>query len=331
MGLVGSPQVLFLDEPTTGLDPRSRRALWDIIRELVADRCHGPAHHPVPGGGRPARRPHRGARPAAASSPTGTADELKRLVPGGHVRLAFPDTAGLRRPPACSPASVRDEAALALQVPSGGTPTRSATCSTAGPPRHRGRPAVRAHPRPRRRVPRPHRAPDARGGDLPMTTALAAPTAAPIRSGDHALRDCATMLRRQLRRIQRYPSMTLMLVGMPVIFLLLFVYVLGGTLGAGLGGGDRGDYATYVTPGILLMTVGARRQRHRGVDGDGHDRGHRRPVPHDGDLPAVRAHRPRAGQPGPDDAVGRRGRRRRGPGGLPPDRRTSAGGSPRSG
>ncbi len=90
-----------------------------------------------------------------------------------------------------------------------------------------------------------------------MTTALAAPTAAPIRSGDHALRDCATMLRRQLRRIQRYPSMTLMLVGMPVIFLLLFVYVLGGTLGAGLGGGDRGDYATYVTPGILLMTVGA--------------------------------------------------------------------------
>jgi ABC-2 type transport system permease protein len=70
-----------------------------------------------------------------------------------------------------------------------------------------------------------------------------------------ALRDCSTMLRRQLRHLQRYPSMTLMLVGMPVIFLLLFVYVLGGTLGAGLGG-DRGDYATYVTPGILLMTVG---------------------------------------------------------------------------
>jgi ABC-2 type transport system permease protein len=70
-----------------------------------------------------------------------------------------------------------------------------------------------------------------------------------------ALRDCSTMLRRQLRHLQRYPSLTLMLVGMPVIFLLLFVYVLGGTLGAGLGG-DRGDYATYVAPGILLMTVG---------------------------------------------------------------------------
>ncbi len=74
-------------------------------------------------------------------------------------------------------------------------------------------------------------------------------------TGGLALRDCSTMLRRQLRHLVRYPSMTLMLVGMPVIFLLLFVYVLGGTLGAGLGG-DRGDYATYVAPGILLMTVG---------------------------------------------------------------------------
>jgi ABC-2 type transport system permease protein len=87
-----------------------------------------------------------------------------------------------------------------------------------------------------------------------MTTATTTPAALPA-PGRHALRDCATMLRRQLRHMQRYPSLTLMLVGMPVIFLLLFVYVLGGTLGAGLGGG-RGDYATYVAPGILLMTVG---------------------------------------------------------------------------
>jgi ABC-2 type transport system permease protein len=86
-----------------------------------------------------------------------------------------------------------------------------------------------------------------------MTTALAS----------HPLRDSATMLRRQLRHLQRYPSMTLMLVGMPVVFLLLFVYVLGGTLGAGLSGGvhdaasatSRAAYATYITPGILLMTV----------------------------------------------------------------------------
>jgi ABC-2 type transport system permease protein len=73
----------------------------------------------------------------------------------------------------------------------------------------------------------------------------------------YAVTDSATMLRRQLRHLLRYPSMTLMLAGMPIVFLLLFVYVFGGTLGAGLGGlsGGRAEYVNYVTPGILLMTV----------------------------------------------------------------------------
>lgn len=72
----------------------------------------------------------------------------------------------------------------------------------------------------------------------------------------HALTDSATMLRRNLKRMLRYPSMTLMLIGMPVIFLLLFVYVFGGTLGNGLGGsGGRSAYVNYVAPGIILMTV----------------------------------------------------------------------------
>ncbi|MBQ0901553.1 ABC transporter permease [Micromonospora sp. U21] len=71
-----------------------------------------------------------------------------------------------------------------------------------------------------------------------------------------AARDSSTMLRRNLLHMLRYPSMTLLLIGMPVILLLLFVYVFGGTLGAGLGPtGDRADYANYVTPGILLITV----------------------------------------------------------------------------
>jgi ABC-2 type transport system permease protein len=73
----------------------------------------------------------------------------------------------------------------------------------------------------------------------------------------YAVRDSTTMLRRNLRHIVRYPSMTLMLVGIPVILLLLFVYVFGGTLGAGLGdaSGGRAEYVDYVTPGIILMTV----------------------------------------------------------------------------
>ena len=71
--------------------------------------------------------------------------------------------------------------------------------------------------------------------------------------------DSATMLRRRIRHMLRYPSMTVILIGVPVVFLLLFVYVLGGTLGAGLGGpsGGRAEYVDYVVPGIILLTVAA--------------------------------------------------------------------------
>jgi ABC-2 type transport system permease protein len=77
-----------------------------------------------------------------------------------------------------------------------------------------------------------------------------------------ALTDSATMLRRNLRHMLRYPGLTLFLVGMPIVFLLLFVYVFGGTLGAGLGhpSGGRAAYLEYVTPGILLMSVAATAQ-----------------------------------------------------------------------
>jgi ABC-2 type transport system permease protein len=74
----------------------------------------------------------------------------------------------------------------------------------------------------------------------------------------YTVTDSATMLRRNLKHQLRYPSVTLMLVGMPILFLLLFVYVFGGQLGAGLGPhryGDRTAYLTYVVPGILIMTV----------------------------------------------------------------------------
>jgi ABC-2 type transport system permease protein len=70
----------------------------------------------------------------------------------------------------------------------------------------------------------------------------------------YAIRDSSTMLRRYLLHMRRYPVMTFMVVGLPVVFLLLFVFVLGGTLGAGLGG-DRSAYANYVAPGILLLAI----------------------------------------------------------------------------
>ncbi len=74
----------------------------------------------------------------------------------------------------------------------------------------------------------------------------------------YTLADSATMLRRNLKHQLRYPSLTLMLAGIPIVFLLLFVYVFGGQLGHGLGEhgtGDRGAYLSYVVPGILIMTV----------------------------------------------------------------------------
>ncbi|MGW5054883.1 ABC transporter permease [Actinokineospora sp. NPDC004072] len=77
----------------------------------------------------------------------------------------------------------------------------------------------------------------------------------------HALADSATMLRRNLKHLLRYPSVTIMLAGFPILFLLLFVYVFGGTLGAGLGGsGGRSDYIEYVVPGILLMAIASAAQ-----------------------------------------------------------------------
>jgi ABC-2 type transport system permease protein len=69
------------------------------------------------------------------------------------------------------------------------------------------------------------------------------------------VRDSGTMLRRNLRHMQRYPSLTFMLAGMPIIFLLLFVFVFGDTLGTGLGAGGRAGYLTYVVPGILMQTM----------------------------------------------------------------------------
>ena len=71
------------------------------------------------------------------------------------------------------------------------------------------------------------------------------------------LTNSATMLRRNLRRMRRYPSLTFFIAGIPVVLLLLFVYVFGGALGAGLGlpAGGRDEYIAYVVPGILLITV----------------------------------------------------------------------------
>jgi ABC-2 type transport system ATP-binding protein len=120
MGLMGNPRVIFLDEPTTGLDPRSRHTMWQIIRDLVAggatillttqyleeadqlaDRIA------VLDGGKLVAE--------------GTPDELKRRIPGGHISLQFADACGLESAARILGEVSRDDDALTLQVPSDGS------------------------------------------------------------------------------------------------------------------------------------------------------------------------------------------------------------------
>ncbi|GAA1350761.1 ABC transporter permease [Streptomyces beijiangensis] len=71
-----------------------------------------------------------------------------------------------------------------------------------------------------------------------------------------AVRDSNTMLRRNLLHARRYPSLTLNLLLTPIMLLLLFVYIFGDVMSAGIGGSDRSDYVAYIVPGILMMTIG---------------------------------------------------------------------------
>ena len=120
MTLIGDPRVIFLDEPTAGLDPRSRRTMWEIIRELVA-------------GGATILLTTQYLEEAdeLADQVTlldqgrliaeGTPEQLKRLVPGGHVRLQFADARRLEYAAKALGVAASHDEALALQVPSDGS------------------------------------------------------------------------------------------------------------------------------------------------------------------------------------------------------------------
>jgi ABC-2 type transport system ATP-binding protein len=121
MGLVGDPRLVFLDEPSAGLDPRGRRTMWQIIRDLATDgitillttQYLEEADQLAE---RIALLDH------GKVVAEGTPDELKRLVPGGHISLRFADSAGLDLAARAFAAATRDEDSLTLNVPSDGDP-----------------------------------------------------------------------------------------------------------------------------------------------------------------------------------------------------------------
>jgi ABC-2 type transport system ATP-binding protein len=120
MTLVGSPRIIFLDEPTTGLDPRSRHTMWQIIRELVSDGVTVfLTTQYLEEADELADRIavlHDG-RIAAE----GTAEELKRLVPGGHVRLRFTDPDDYRGAATALGEVTRDDESLSLRIAGDGS------------------------------------------------------------------------------------------------------------------------------------------------------------------------------------------------------------------
>ena len=288
MTLVAAPRIIFLDEPTTGLDPRSRHTMWEIIRELVAkgttiflttqylDEADELADRiAVLDNGRIVAE--------------GTPDELKRLVPGGHIRLRFADAAGARRRPrACStdrrPTTTRSPSrcratgesarcvgarpprhgAASRSTTSPSTPPTSTTCSsrsraqTRREPNHDHRSPLAEHPpavaRRRRRdhdaAPQP-----AAHGALPRPVDVHHPRA---RSSSC----CCSSSSSAARSAPACPASSRPAAGTA--------------------------YLAYVVPGILLITIAGTRQRRRDHRRHGHDRGHHRPVPHDGDLPRRR-------------------------------------------
>ena len=255
MTLVDRPQIVFLDEPTTGLDPRSRAEMWQIVRELVA------AGTTVLLTTQYLEEADELASRIAVLDQghivaDGTPSELKRLVPGGRIRLEFSEAEELEAAATVFRDGKRDDQALALDVPSTGDlaalravldrvdreqlTARALTVHTPDledvffaltgrrgteePPR-----SWREH---RRRSPNHDR-----------------PAVHPDRFRHHAATEPDP--RRPL-------PVFLYMIGVPVVVLLLFVYVLGGTLGAGLpGGGDTSAYLTYVVPGIVFLAVGS--------------------------------------------------------------------------
>ena len=273
------PAIIFLDEPTTGLDPRSRRTMWQIIRDLV----------------------DRGVTILLTTHYLEEADQLADQIAVLDQEAESPrarpmsSRASSRR---ARPPAVRRHAGAGIggPCPGWGHPRRR-RAHPAGPER-RGRPGVRAL---LDRLDQESIDVERISLHTPdLDDVFLALTGHPTKKGhghEHAvlchegLGDDATA---QPPAHGALPDRDALVIAIPVIILLLFVYAFGGTLGAGLGvgSGGRGAYVDYVVPGSSCLPLPERR-RDGDLGRDGHVRRHHRPLPHDGHLSRLGADRTR--------------------------------------
>ena len=285
--LVGHPQVLFLDEPTTGLDPRSRLGMWDIIRSLVArgttlllttqylDEADELADEIV-------------VIDHGLVIAAGTAEELKGRVGGDVLEFTVPDRGRLADAAAAIVSigegephvdketgvinigvggrgsdalidAVRGLDSAGVQTQRPGAAPAVAGRRVPGPDRARGRgrgPEERpqAGPQETRRPGGPLR--DRAGGVMTAVTAVPAAPARPaepslLTQGRWAVSDTLTITRRNLLVWMRVPAYIVFTVIQPVIFVLMFRYVFGGAITVG----NKGGYVNFLMPGIIAQTA----------------------------------------------------------------------------
>jgi ABC-2 type transport system permease protein len=268
--LVVTPQLLFLDEPTTGLDPRSRNQVWEIVRALVEEgttvllctQYLEEADQLADG----LAVIDRGRVIAE-----GTPQQLKASVGRGSAAgdAGRPGAAAgcrdaARAPPRPAGARPRPGAALGrLQRPRGGRSRRR----RAGPHRHRRLGLRAGTTQPGRGLPRPHRPLGrlrccARGGDgmtatteelLPDTDAAAvrrAVASTPRPPRPSALSNALVFGWRGMLKVKHVPEQLLDVTITPVMFVVMFTYLFGGSVA-----GSTREYLQYLLPGILVMSV----------------------------------------------------------------------------